>query len=345
MYRWFSILLALVTVAEVVAALPARTRDPYWGAIVVDADTRTVLMEDRADEPAYPASTLKMMTLLLAIECVEQGRVQYGTPIPVTAEAQAIGGSQVYLAAGESFPLEEMLYALMVQSANDAATAIAIHLAGSRERFVQWMNRRAAQLGMQSTRFASVHGLPPSTGQEADITTARDFAALSLALLQKPDASRFISAARYTFRPNAKEPLVMVNHNPLLGDGTGVDGIKTGFIRAGGFSIAATAVRNGRRVIAVVLGSATKEARNRSVRELLDRGFALLPTLPPPAPPVEVVAPAPVPEPAVVEPEVSTPRSDRLWLWASLGVLVLVGFAFAVRPLLRPKSGSRGSPR
>ena len=139
----------------------------------MDAATGKVLYEDHADTKGYPASVLKLMDLLIILEKIEQKQLSLEDQVPVSPKASHTGGSRVWLADKESFTLDEMLYALMIQSANDAAVALAEKVAGSTEAFTELMNRRAKELGMNSTLFHSVHGLPPGKGQEHDITTAR----------------------------------------------------------------------------------------------------------------------------------------------------------------------------
>ncbi len=169
------------------AQIQTLKRDPYVGAIVVDAWSGEVLFEDRADEPCYPASVIKLMDLLLILEDAERGEISLGDSVTATAEAARMGGSQVYLKEHETFTVDELLYALMVQSANDAAVALAIWRTGSKDAFVPRMNARAATLGMTGTRFESVHGLPPGAGQKPDISTARDLSRLGRALAQRSD--------------------------------------------------------------------------------------------------------------------------------------------------------------
>lgn len=252
---------------------PTISRDPYLGAIVVDADTGSVVFEDNADAVGYPASVLKLMVLLVVLEKVDQGVLSLQEQVPVTAEASKMGGSQVYLAEKETFSVDEMLYALMIQSANDAAAALAIRIAGSRDAFVQLMNDKAKQLGMTKTTFTTVHGLPPSEG-EPDRTTPRDLAILGRELAKHPDVFRYTSTQVRMFRNNTFE---MRNHNKLLGAVEGVDGFKTGYFRAAGFSIVATAMRDGVRVVAVVLGSVSKDVRDAKAKELIAKGFLAIP--------------------------------------------------------------------
>ncbi len=251
-----------------------KARNPYLGAIVVNADSGAVLFEDQADAVGYPASVLKLMTLLIVLEKVDQGVLKLDDPIQATAEASKMGGSQVYLAENEVFTLDEMLYALMVQSACDVARALSIHIAGSKEAFVQLMNERAQQLGMKASTFHSDHGLPPSGGDLPDVTTARDMALLCQEVLKHPAALKYTSCKEKRFR---NETFEMRNHNSLLWTFPGCDGLKTGWYKESGYCIAATAERNGVRVIAIVFGSQDKKIRDQKAAELLTKGFMAVP--------------------------------------------------------------------
>ena len=245
---------------------------------MLDAATGKVLFEDNADAKGYPASVLKLMDLLIILEKIEQGQLSLQDQVPVSAKASKTGGSQVYLAQGESFTVEEMLYALMIQSANDAAVALAEKVGGSTDGFLELMNRRAKELGMNNTVFHSVHGLPPGKGQEHDVTTARDLSILCRELLKHPDALRYTSTRERPFRPNvAGKTVVMRTHNHLLGHVEGCDGLKTGYITASGYSIAVTAARNGQRVIVIVFDSINLKTRDSKAAELVAKGFAALP--------------------------------------------------------------------
>jgi D-alanyl-D-alanine carboxypeptidase (penicillin-binding protein 5/6) len=252
-------------------------RNPYLGAIVVEAATGRVLFEDQADTRGYPASMQKLMDLLIILEKIEHGQLSLKDAVPVSAKAAKTGGSQVWLAEKESFSLEDMLYALMVQSANDAAVALAEKVAGSTEAFVELMNSKAKQLGMNSTVFHSVHGLPPSPGQEHDVTTARDFSILCREVVKHPDALKYTSTRERAFRQNIPaKTVVMRTHNHLLGHVDGCDGLKTGYFAQAGFSIAVTAARQGKRVIVVVLDSPDLKTRDHKATELVAKGFAAL---------------------------------------------------------------------
>jgi D-alanyl-D-alanine carboxypeptidase (penicillin-binding protein 5/6) len=273
----FSVLLACVASASAVEKV---SRTPYLGAIVIDDDTGKVLFEDNADTQGYPASVTKLMTFFVVMDKVHAGQLTLETPITVSAEAAKTGGSQVYLKQGEVFTVDDLLYALMIQSANDAAVALAVHAAGSKEAFVELMNRKAEQLGMTHTLFHSPHGLPPAKGQEVDRTTARDLATLSRELINHGDILRYTSVKVRTLRGNTATPFEMRNHNHLLGKLDGCDGLKTGFFSAAGYSLSTTVQRNGRRIVAVILGSETSKTRDLKMMELVERGFASLPPVP-----------------------------------------------------------------
>jgi D-alanyl-D-alanine carboxypeptidase (penicillin-binding protein 5/6) len=279
------ILLVLLCAATTATALEIMSRNPYSGAIVIDAATGKVLFEDNADARGYPASITKLMVLLVILDAVDAHRLTLAEPVTVTAKASKIGGSQVYLKDNEVFPVDELLYALVVQSANDAATALAIHYAGSKEAFVELMNMRAQEIGMRDTVFRSVHGLPPGRGQLPDISTPRDIAKLCRELLKSPGALKYTSTRQRPFRADAAEPFIMRNHNRLLGRIEGCDGLKTGYFRAAGFSIAATASRKDQRAIAVVLGASNGKVRDAKAKEMLTKGLMELVMKAPPSAP------------------------------------------------------------
>lgn len=269
--------------AKPAAAAPAQpqrpkgcvSKTPYIGALVIDADTGNVIFEDKPDVPGYPASTLKLMTLLVIQDKIEAGQLRLDDRVKVSVTAAKTGGSQVYLDPRETFSLEELLYAMMIQSANDAAVALAEHVAGSKEAFVELMNAKAQQLGMANTRFASVHGLPPSAGQQNDVSTARDMATLARALCKYSAVFAYTSATYRQLRADTPKPFDMRTHNPFLKEGVeGCDGFKTGYTATAGWSIVVTAKRGGRRVIVVVLGSDERKMRDAKARELLNRAFA-----------------------------------------------------------------------
>ena len=275
------------------------SKDPYLGAITIDAESGKTLFESNADAKGYPASVLKLMDLLIILEQVKAGKVSLSDQITVSAEVSKVGGTQVWLAQNEVFTVEDLLYALMIQSANDAALALAIHVGGSKEGFIALMNQKARELGMKSTQFHSVHGLPPGPGGgEPDVTTARDLTLLCKELLKHPEVFTYTSTRERSFRTNDPAHMVIMRtHNHLLSSVEGCDGFKTGFFSAAGFYICATAERKGVRIITVVLGSKDRKVRDAKAAEMMQKGFIEIP------PKLEPVKPAPAPQPVVVEAE------------------------------------------
>lgn len=259
----------------------------YRGAIVTDAATGDVLIEDNADILSPPASMTKLMTFAIVHDRLASGAITLSTPVKIEPEDARMGGTQVYLDPRETFPLEELIHAMMIQSANDAAHALARFTAGSVPAFVELMNAKARELGMTRTTFRSPHGLPPASRrvEDGDLTTPRDFARLCQHLVTHTDVLRYTAIRSREFgagRPNGAQ--VMRNHNNLVGKVAGVDGLKTGYTASAGYCLSATAERNGRRVIVVVMGSFGPNGqrdlgRTRDIKtiELLERGFAALP--------------------------------------------------------------------
>lgn len=244
----------------------------YKSAILMDAETGQVLFEDNAHEQVIPASIVKMMVLLLAMEKLEADEIDLTDIVTVSAWASWIGGQQVYLAEGEQFPVGELLKAAAISSANDAITAVAEYLAGDTETCVKMMNTRAKELGMVNTTFANVHGLPPDKGQKENYTTAYDVAILGRELLKYPQILRWTSTLEDTFRNGT---FILTNTNrELLQKYPGVDGLKTGFHgRGAGFNLCVTAKRQDLRLIVVVMGAPAKADRYRAVVKLLNHGF------------------------------------------------------------------------
>ena len=256
---------------------PARLEGGFATAIVIDAETGLTLVATEADTRRPPASMLKMMTELLVLERVDEGDLSLDEPVAVSAKASRMGGSQVYLKHGESFPVRELLKALAIHSANDAATALAEHVAGSTEAFVDLMNTRAAELGMTATEFHTVHGLPAGANQSSDITTARDMSRLARELVKHPRALEWASTETAPFRDGA---FTLYNPNKLVGKYRGLDGLKTGYTAAAGFCVTATAVQKGKRLISVVMGCATDRGRATETTRLLTYGFNLYTQVP-----------------------------------------------------------------
>lgn len=277
----------------------------YKGAIIMDAVTGKVLFEDHDGESSPPASMTKLMTFLVIHDKLQSGAMTLQTPVTVTAADSKIGGTQVWLKEKEVFPVEELLYAMMIQSANDAAYALARTAAGSVPAFVELMNAKARELGMTHTTFRSPHGLPPADRHvaEGDLTTPLDFALLCRHLVLKTDVLKYTSLKSRKFGEgtrSADRVIVMNNHDHLLGKVAGVDGLKTGFTNGAGFCLSATAQRNGRRIIVVVMGSPDSKTRDIKVAELIERGFATLP--PGGAAFTAEAGPAPEPSPITAAP-------------------------------------------
>jgi D-alanyl-D-alanine carboxypeptidase (penicillin-binding protein 5/6) len=261
---------------------PKLVGNPYRGAIVVDARTGKILFEDHATTYAYPASITKLMTLLIVLDQIDAGVVHLSDKVAITKAGLGVGGSQIYLDIRESgaFTVNDLLNAIVIHSACDAARILGIHVAGSKEAFVDMMNQKARELGMNSTRFHSEHGLPPTNGTQPDISTPYDIAILCLACLRHPETLGY-TKTKLTYLPLSpirKERFMLANRNALVGKDPylGCDGLKTGYHGMGGWSLAATAKHGNQRVIAIVLGSPDKKTRNATTRKLLDKGFERL---------------------------------------------------------------------
>ena len=336
------------------------SKDPYVSALVIDAETGKTLIDENSTLTAYPASVLKIMVLLVVLEEIEKGSLSLSEMVQVTPEAARMGGSQVYLDPKEQFSVEDLLYALIIQSANDAAVALAIHISGSKESFVALMNERAAALGMKDTRFYSVHGLPPSKGQQVDITTARDLSILAMKLAERNETYKYTGTREREFRNG---DFIMRTHNHLLKSVDGCDGFKTGYFTAAGFSVVATAKRKGVRLIVVVLGSKDRKVRDAKATELFTKGFRIATARagiePQPsatkAQQVQKVQKVPAPEntkkttPVKAEQQAGgeekvTSLTDNGWIMFSLGIGVgLIPFLFLV--ISRSRRGGRQSYR
>ncbi len=249
---------------------PATLTGDFKAAYVVDAATGWPLVAFHERDRRQPASMLKMMTELLVLERVAVGDLHFDDPVKISAKASLMGGSQVYLKQGEVFTVRELLMALAIHSANDAAVALAEHVAGSTEAFVDLMNMRAKELGMADTEFHSVHGLPAGWHQKPDLTTARDLSVLARALIKHPEALEWASTPKASFRDGK---FTLYNPNKLVGHYRGLDGLKTGYTGSAGFCVTATAVQKGERLVSVVMGCSTDRARATQTTRLLSYAF------------------------------------------------------------------------
>lgn len=260
-------------VAGLIAAPPAQAKPAHavkfavkYAAIVIDADSGAVYHAVDADQQTYPASLTKMMTLYLTFEALEQHRIQLEHRIPVSEHAASMEPTKLGLRPGEAIRLEQAILAVVTKSANDAAVVIAEGLGGSEDNFARLMTAKAQQLGMSRTHFENASGLPNPN----QISTARDMAILGRALIHDfPQYYPYFSTRSFVYAGH-----IQASHNHLLDSYEGADGIKTGFIRASGFNLVASAKRAGRRLIGVVFGGQTQGWRDRQMAHLLDQGFA-----------------------------------------------------------------------
>jgi D-alanyl-D-alanine carboxypeptidase (penicillin-binding protein 5/6) len=237
---------------------------------MIEAETGIVLFEHNADQIRPPASMIKLLMMLLVAEGLEQGRWTLDDQITASRHAQRMGGTQVYLSEGEVQPLSNLMLAVAVASANDAAMAVAEGLWGSEEAYLDAVNARAQELGMSNSTFRSVHGLPPDRGDLPDETTAHDMALLGRECVRHAQILAWTRTGRIQFRPKDAPHL---STNKLLQMMAECDGLKTGYIRAAGFCVTATAERNGVRVITVVMGHPDSRRRFQLAQKLLDQGL------------------------------------------------------------------------
>ena len=285
---WFKQIVDRSTTARAAAALlvfalafgVAGGAQARYASIVIDYDTGRVLHETNADTRNYPASLAKMMTLYLAFEALERGNLKLDQRLKVSRRAAGMPASKLGLKRGERITVKNAILALVTKSANDAAVVVAEALAGKETKFARLMTQKARELGMKRTSFRNASGLP----NRRQMSTARDMATLARALIRDfPKKYAYFSTKQFIYKGRKHR-----NHNRLLKTYSGADGIKTGYIRASGFNLAASVKRNGRRLIAVVLGGKTPRSRDRHIAKLLDRGFAKLASIGPdkiPAPP------------------------------------------------------------
>ena len=239
------------------------------GAILIEASTGTVLFEQNADDSFPPASVTKIMTLLLVMEALDAGRFTLADPVTVSEYAASMGGSQVFLSPGETLSVEEMIKCTVISSANDAAVALAEFVSGSEEAFVSEMNRRASELGMKGAHFENVTGLDDTTTDHR--CSARDIALMSRALIAHEAILKYSSTWMDSIRNGE---FTLSNTNRLVRFYQGAKGLKTGSTAKAKFCLSAVAERNGMTLIAVVMGSPSRDIRNEETKRLLDYGFA-----------------------------------------------------------------------
>ncbi len=238
-------------------------------AVLMEASTGTVLYEQNADERLPPASITKIMTLLLVMEALDEGKITLGETVTASERAASMGGSQIFLKVGEQMSVEDLLKSVVIASANDAAAALAEHLCGTIESFVEEMNARATELGMQNTHFENTNGLDDTTVEH--YTSAKDVAIMSRELIKHELVLQYSSTWMDSVRNGA---FGLTNTNRLVRFYPGATGLKTGSTAKAKFCISATAKRDGMHLIAVIMGSPTRDIRNEEAKKLLDYGFA-----------------------------------------------------------------------
>ena len=241
-------------------------------AVLMDVTTGTVLYENNSHEPLAPASVTKVMTMLLIMEAVDSGKIALTDTVTASENAAAKGGSQIYLKAGETMSVSDMLKSIAVSSANDCACAMAEHIAGSESAFVDAMNQRARELGMRDTHFVNCTGLDDDDAAKQHRTSAYDIALMSRELLRNhPLIKKYTTIWMDTVRDGA---FGLSNTNKLIRFYPGATGLKTGFTTGAGYCLSASAQREGMELVAVVMGAKTSKERNAACKELLDYGFA-----------------------------------------------------------------------
>lgn len=270
MKRVLSVLLVLAMLP--LPAIAAPPEPEAKSAVLMDVTTGTVLYEKNAAEALPPASVTKVMTMLLVMEAIDSGTLSWEDTVTASENAAAKGGSQVYLKAGETMTVSDMLKSVAVSSANDCACALAEHLAGSEEAFVDRMNTRARELGMENTHFVNCTGLDDGPEAAGHRTSAGDIAIMSRELLLKyPDILRYTTIWMDTIRGGS---FGLSNTNKMVRFYPGATGLKTGFTSSAMYCLSASAQRDGLHLVAVVMGSPTSKARFAACKGLLDYGFA-----------------------------------------------------------------------
>ncbi len=271
--RWTErILVVFLVLSLAPGARAAELKVAGKSSMLMDVATGTVLLESNSHERLAPASVTKVMTMLLIMEAVDSGKLQWTDTVTASEAAAAKGGSQVYLKVGETMPVSEMLKCIAVSSANDCACAMAEHIAGSEEAFVGLMNEKARELGMQDTNFVNCTGLDDGPNASEHKTSAHDIALMSRELLKNhPQIKKYTTIWMDTIRDGT---FGLSNTNKLVRFYQGATGLKTGFTSGAGYCLSATAEREGMELIAVVMGADTSNNRNAACKQLLDYGFA-----------------------------------------------------------------------
>ena len=239
-------------------------------AILMEVSTGKIIYEKNSNEKFAPASVTKVMTMLLNMEHIDSGKIKFDDKVTVSENAKKMGGSSMLLDTGEVRTVEDLIKGIGIASGNDAAVAMAEYLGGSESNFVDMMNDRAKELGMVNTTFKNCTGLPV----DGHISTAYDISIMSRELLKHPDILKYTSTYMETISEGRKTPIELVNHNKLVRFFQGCDGLKTGFTNEAKYCISATAVKDGVRVLSVIMGAPTYKIRNRDASMLMNYGFS-----------------------------------------------------------------------
>lgn len=239
-------------------------------AILMEVTSGKIIYEKNANEKFAPASVTKVMTMLLTMEHIDLGKIKFDDKVTVSENAKKMGGSSMLLDTGEVRTVEDLIKGIGIASGNDAAVAMAEYLGGSESNFVDMMNNRAKELGMTNTTFKNCTGLPV----DGHISTAYDISIMSRELLKHPDILKYTSTYMETISEGRKTPIELVNHNKLVRFFQGCDGLKTGFTNEAKYCISATAVKDGVRVLSVIMGAPTYKIRNRDASMLMNYGFS-----------------------------------------------------------------------
>ncbi len=239
-------------------------------AILIEASTGKILFEKNADEKLEPASMTKMMSMLLIIENIENGVLKWNQKVTISENASKMGGSQILLETGEKMSVEDLFKGVAIASGNDAVVALAEALAGTEEAFVNMMNDKSRELGLKNTHFKSPHGLD----EVNHYSSARDQSLIAKELVKHKKVMKFTSIYEDYLRENTDRKIWLVNTNRLVRFYEGVDGLKTGYTKEAGYCLTATALKNGMRIIAVVMGEPDSKTRSKEISEMLDYAFA-----------------------------------------------------------------------
>ena len=269
---WILVVLGLLAVWVPRGAQAVELEVGGKSALLMDVATGTVLYESNSHEQLAPASVTKVMTMLLIMEAIDEGRIGWDDTVTASEAAAAKGGRQIYLKVGETMTVSDMLKSIAVSSANDCACAMAEHIAGSEAAFVDKMNTRAGELGMQDTHFVNCTGLDDGENAASHRTSAYDIALMSRQLLKyHPDIRKFTTIWMDTVRNGT---FGLANTNKLVRFYEGATGLKTGFTSGAGYCLSASAQRDGMELIAVVMGCASSAERFAACKSMLDYGFA-----------------------------------------------------------------------